>query len=355
MMGNEFYFRDKIPVGILGATGSVGQKLVELLGCHPWFEVTAVAASERSAGKTYAEAVNWLMPRPIPSHVAALKVMPCKPDLPCSLVFSGLDSNVAGEIETHFAEHGYFVVSNSRNHRMDSDVPLLIPEINDEHLELIKSQKFSKGKIVTNPNCSVIGLAIALKPLFDNFGIESVHVVTLQAISGAGYPGIASLDILDNAIPFINGEEEKIETEPLKIFGKYEHSRITDADFKISAHCNRVSVTDGHLECVSVKLKTKPSKEQIINAWNSFKGEPQNLLLPSAPEKAIHYFENDMCPQPKLHRNLDKGMAVSIGRLRECSLFDYKFAILSHNTVRGAAGGAILNAELLVKKGHIFW
>ncbi len=347
MMGSDLHFRDKIRVGILGATGTVGQKFVELLGHHPWFEVTAVAASEKSVGKHYADAVNWLMSSPIPPHIATQEVKHCLPDLPCQIVFSGLDSSVAGEIETKFAEAGYIVVSNSRNHRMDPAVPLLVPEVNSHHLEVMQKQPFPKGKIITNPNCSVIGLVMALKPLQDHFGIEAVHVTTMQAISGAGYPGVASLDIMDNVVPFISGEEHKMETEPLKI--------MAPAEFKISAQCNRVLVTDGHVECVSVKLKQKAAKADLIEAWRNFTSEAQTLQLPMAPERPIHYFEKENYPQPKLHRMLDKGMAVSIGRLRECPLFDYKFVLLSHNTIRGAAGGAILNAELLIRKGHIFW
>lgn len=339
----------KIPVGILGATGSVGQRFIELLANHPWFEITALAASEKSAGKTYREAANWLMSSPLPQQIASMKIQPCQPNLPCSLVFSALDSSVAGEIESAFAEAGYIVHSNARNHRMEHAVPLLVPEINPDHLELIHSQK-TKGKIVTNPNCSTIGLAIALKPLLDAFELESVAVVTLQAISGAGYPGVASLDIMDNVIPLIKGEEEKMETEPLKILGKYSSGGIKNSSIRISAQCNRVPVNDGHTECISIKFKQKPKKEALIEAWISYKGEPQTLNLPTAPLKPIYYFNEDNFPQPKLHRNLDKGMAVSIGRLRDCPLFDYKFAILSHNTIRGAAGGAVLNAELMQRR-----
>lgn len=340
--------RTKIKVGILGATGSVGQRFIELLADHPWFEITALAASERSAGKTYAEATNWLMASPLPKHIAAMKVLECTPNLPCEWVFSGLDSSVAGEIESRFAEAGYIVHSNARNHRMSPDVPLLVPEVNSEHLDLIHQQK-TKGKIITNPNCSMIGLALALKPLADHFGLEAVSVVTMQAISGAGYPGVASLDIMDNVIPLIRGEEQKMETEPLKILGRYQNGKIEPSQVKISAQCNRVAVSDGHMECVAVKLRQKASPEQIIHSWESFKGKPQEKRLPLAPSMPVHYFHQEHYPQPKLHRQLDKGMAVSIGRLRPCPLFDYKFILLSHNTIRGAAGGAILNAELMVQ------
>ncbi len=343
----------KISVGVLGATGSVGQKFIALLSDHPWFEITEVAASERSSGKKYKNAVNWILTSLLPKKVANMTVKDCTPNLNCQIAFSGLDSSVAGEIELSFAKAGYTVVSNSKNHRMDKDVPLLVPEINHEHLEIIKTQKFGKGCIVTNPNCSTIGLSLALKPLHDKFGLESVNVVTLQALSGAGYPGISSLDIIDNVIPFIYGEEGKVETEPLKILGEYKSGKIQDTKIRISAQCNRVAVMDGHTECVQVNLKKKATIEEIINAWENFKGIPQKRNFPTAPSKPIHYFDDQKYPQPKIHRNIDKGMAVSIGRLREDSLFDYKFVILSHNTVRGAAGGAILCAEMMVEDGYI--
>jgi len=343
----------KISVGILGATGSVGQKFVQLLSGHPWFEITALAASERTAGKTYGEVVHWFQSTPIPEQIAAMKILECDPSLPCRIVFSGLDAAVAGEIEERFARAGYLVVSNAKNHRWDEDVPLLIPEINSDHLQLVKHQPYGKGAIVTNPNCSTTGLAMALKPLHDRFGLEKVLVVTLQALSGAGFPGVASLDITDNVIPLISGEEEKVQTEPLKILGKYENGKVRQQKFAISAHCNRVAVLDGHLECVSVGLVKPATSEELIESWNSFSSEPQQLELPTAPQQPIRYFHEPHFPQPRLHRNLDKGMAVSIGRLRACPLLDWKFVLLSHNTVRGAAGGAILNAELMVKKGLV--
>lgn len=343
----------KIPVGVLGATGSVGQKFIQLLEGHPYFEVTEVGASERSAGKLYKDAVNWILSTPIPASVANLTVKECVPNLDVKVVFSGMDASVAGEVETEFAKKGYIVISNSKNHRFDSDVPLLVPEINADHLELIKVQKYNGGAIVTNPNCSTIGLVLALKPLLDKFGIEALNVVTMQALSGAGYPGVSSLDIIDNVIPFIGGEEGKMEIEPKKIFGKVNNGTVDNLDFKISAQCNRVQVIDGHLECVQVKFKNKPSIEEIKQAWKEFKGEPQKYDLPLAPAQPVHYFEEDKYPQPRVHRNIDKGMAVAVGRLRECSLFDYKFVVLSHNTVRGAAGGAILCGELMKAKGLI--
>jgi aspartate-semialdehyde dehydrogenase len=343
---------NKIPVAVLGATGSVGQRFIELLSNHPWFEIKELAASERSAGKKYKDAVNWVQSSILPENIGNMIVKECKPNLESKIAFSGLDSSVAGEVESELAANGYYIISNSKNHRFDKDVPLVVPEVNYDHIELVKSQSH-KGFIVTNPNCSVIGLMIALKPLLDNFGLEAVNIVTMQALSGAGYPGVPSLDIIDNVVPFIGGgEENKIETEPLKIFGKFENGGITNLDLKISAQVNRVAVHDGHLETVQVKLKKKASIEEIKEVWCNFSSLPQKMNLPSAPVKPIYYFEEEKYPQPKLHRNLDKAMAVSIGRLRPCPLFDYKFVILSHNTVRGAAGGTLLIAEMMQELGY---
>lgn len=344
---------NKIPVGILGATGSVGQKFIQLLTEHPWFEIKELAASESSAGKKYKDAVDWFLPTSIPNQVENIEVKKCEPLLNCNVVFSGLDSSIAGTVETDFAENGYKVISNSRNHRMDDDVPLLIPEINPDHVELIKNQKFDNGFIVTNPNCSAIGLSIALKPLYDNFGIEEVNVVTMQAISGAGNPKKVNMNIEDNVIPFIKGEEKKIETEPLKIFGELNSDKIKFKDFRINVQCNRVNVTDGHMESVQVKLSNTATKESIIESWKSFSSEPQKLKLPFAPINPIHYFEQNDFPQPKLHRDIENGMAVSIGKINADKFFDYNFVVLSHNTARGAAGGAILCAELLKAKGYL--
>ncbi len=343
----------KIKVGILGATGSVGQKFIELLKNHPWFEIAELGASERSAGKKYKDAANWIMKSPLGKDISELEVKECIPNYESKLIFSGLDSSVAEQIETDFANAGYFVISNSRNHRFDKDVPLMIPEVNAEHLSLIDKQPY-KGGIVTNPNCSTIGMVLALKPLHDAFKIKKINVVTMQALSGGGYPGVPSMDILDNVVPFIGGEEEKMETEPLKILGKLGNGEVIfENDIKISAQCNRVAVIDGHLETVQVEFENKPTKEEIIEAWNNFKGVPQELQLPFAPVKPIHYFAEDNLPQPKLQRDLENGMAGSVGRLREDPLFHYKFIVLSHNTVRGAAGGTILNAELLKAKGYL--
>jgi aspartate-semialdehyde dehydrogenase (non-peptidoglycan organisms) len=337
----------KIPVAILGATGSVGQRFVELLANHPWFEIAALAASDRCVGMRYGDAVKWMIASPLPHHIANMKMTACAPGIPGRVAFSALDSTVAGDIEKAFANAGVFVVSNARNHRMHPDVPLLIPEVNGAHLDLLNHHG---GTIVTNPNCSTIGLCLALKPLFDKFGLEAVHVVTMQAISGAGYPGIASIDIMDNVVPHIGGEEEKMETEPLKIFGQLIKGKINPAKFTISAHCNRVAVTDGHTECVSVKLSRKATTNEIIDAWQNFTSEAQRLMLPSAPKMPVHYLEGESSPQPRLHRLRDNGMAVSVGRLRPCPLFDFKFVLLSHNTIRGAAGGALLCAELAHSK-----
>lgn len=344
---------NKIKVGILGATGTVGQKFVELLAEHPWFEISALAASDRSAGKRYGESIRWASGRPLSLKIKDMIISPCEPNLACRIVFSGLDSSVAGEIEENFAKAGYIVISNSKNHRMSPSVPLLIPEVNSDHLQLIHNQAYGKGAIITNPNCSVIGIALALKPLLQKWDIESAHVVTLQAISGAGYPGVPSMDILDNVIPHIDGEEDKLETEPLKILGSLKQNRIINSPIRLSAQCTRVAVSDGHLACISVKMKEKVKGEDILEAWRGFQGEPQRLNLPSAPKFPIHYLEGEKHPQPKLHRHLEGGMAVSVGRLRECPLYDWKFVVLSHNTVRGAAGCAILNAELLIKSGYL--
>jgi aspartate-semialdehyde dehydrogenase len=345
--------QEKIPVAILGATGSVGQKFIELLADHPWFEIKELCASDKSAGKKYKDAVDWFLPSPLPEKVGEILIQKCEPTLKSKVVFSGLDSSVAGEAETEFARAGYKVISNSKNHRMDDDVPLLIPEVNPDHLDLIKTQEYGEGCIVTNPNCSVIGLVLALKPLADNFGLEAVNVVTMQAISGAGHPRVVNLDIEDNVIPYIGGEEPKVETEPLKILGRLKNGKIIFNDFKVSAQCNRVNVRDGHTECVQVNLKKKASVDEILKAWREFKSVPRQLKLPMAPVQLIHYSHDQTFPQPKHQRDADKGMAVSIGRLKKDKIFNYSFVILSHNTIRGAAGGAILCAELMKAKGII--
>lgn len=347
---------EKIKVGILGATGMVGQRFVDLLQNHPWFEIAELAASEKSANKTYEEAMEgrWKVSAQVPEKVRKIKVSECKPDLDCKLVFSALESSVAGTIEEDFAGNGYIVSSNSKNHRMDNDVPLLIPEVNPEHLSIVKKQqkRFGKGFIVTNPNCSAIGLVIALKPLHDAFGLKKVFVTTMQALSGAGYPGVASLDILDNVVPYIGGEEEKIETESLKLLGKIKNNKFSFADTKISAQCNRVNVKDGHLEAVNVELSKKADLGQIKSALRNF-NPLKKLNLPSAPNTPIIIREEIDRPQPMYDRDSGNGMAVSVGRIRKCNILDYRFLVLSHNTIRGAAGASILNAELMKAKGYI--
>ncbi|MBI4520748.1 MAG: aspartate-semialdehyde dehydrogenase [Gemmatimonadetes bacterium] len=341
----------KIPVAILGATGSVGQRFVSLLADHPWFEITALMASERSAGRTYAEATRWLQASPLPPAVAAMPVAAAGPDVEPRLVFSALDASVAGPLESDLARRGHLVVTNTRNHRLDADVALLVPEVNAHHLELTRRRLCDGGAIVANPNCSTIGLVMALAPLAQAFGIDQVNVVTLQAISGAGYPGVASLEIMDNVIPFISGEEEKMESESRKVLGSLGDDGLIFADLTVSAQCNRVSVVDGHLECVSVSLRRPASAADIRAAWDDFRGEPQHFELPSAPRRPIHYVDGDTWPQPRLHRDTERGMAVVVGRLRPCPILDHKFVLLVHNTLRGAAGGAILCAELAVAKG----
>jgi aspartate-semialdehyde dehydrogenase len=345
---------NKIKVGVLGATGAVGQKFVTLLEDHPWFELTELAASDRSAGKSYKEAAVWRQYKPIPERLKATKVKPCEPTLDCRVVFSGLDSSVAGEVEESFARAGYIVLSNSKNHRMDADVPLLVPEINPEHLDLIKVQRKRRGwtgAIVTNPNCSTIGLVMALAPIHRAFGVKRVIVATMQALSGAGYPGHSAIDMLGNVIPFIGGEEDKVETEPLKIMGTLDGDEIRFADCRISAHTNRVFVEDGHIECVSLELETKATPDEVARALARFSSLPQELKLPTAPERPVIVTDERDRPQPRFDRDAGNGMSAVVGRIRECPVFDIRLVVLSHNTIRGAAGAAILNAELMSARG----
>jgi aspartate-semialdehyde dehydrogenase len=347
---------NKIPVGVLGATGAVGQKFVKLLENHPWFELTQLAASDRSAGKKYADAVVWRQYSAVPQHLKNKQVKPCEPNLDCQIVFSGLDASVAGEIEENFARAGYFVLSNSRNHRMDDDVPLLVPEVNFEHLELIKTQRTRRGwsgAIVTNPNCSTIGLVMPLAPMDRAFGVKRVIVATMQALSGAGYPGLSAIDMLGNVVPFISGEEEKVETEPLKIMGKLDGDAIRFAGFRISAHTNRVFVEDGHMECVSVELERKATVDEVVRVLADFTSLPQELKLPSAPERPVIVSAERDRPQPRFDRDVGDGMSAVVGRIRTCPVFDIRFVVLSHNTIRGAAGAAILNAEIMKAKGYL--
>ena len=344
----------RLRVGILGATGAVGQKFVELLDAHPWFEITALAASERSAGKPYREAANWIGASSIPEAVAEREVVEAVPGLDCDFVFSGLDAAVAGEIEQSFASAGYPVISNAKNHRLHDDVPLLIPEVNPDHTALIGRQQWPDGGfIVTNPNCSTVGLVCALRPLVDAFGVELVQVTTLQALSGAGYPGVSSLDALANVVPYIGGEEDKLVTEPRKLLGTLRGGRVEPLGLTVSAQCTRVPVLDGHLECVSVKLARSASIDAVRAAFTDWRSPIADLDLPTAPDRVVQVFDEPHFPQPRRHAWLGGGMTVSVGRIRPCEVLDVKFVALSHNTVRGAAGGAILNAELLVEQGYL--
>ena len=344
----------RIPVGILGATGIVGQRFIQLLENHPWFEVAWLAASERSEGKIYSEAVRWKLPTPIPQRVAAMRVSEADPKDAPRLVFAALDSAIAKELEPRFATAGKVVITNSSALRMNDDVPLLIPEVNADHLSLIESQSWRKngGFVVTNPNCSAIGLVMALSPV-RQFGIQKVMAVTMQAVSGAGYPGVASLDILGNVIPYIGSEEEKMESESKKLLGTRNGAGIKMAGFAMSAQCNRVSVEDGHTESVSVAFERKPTAGEIIHAWedSATTSAIRGLDLPSAPAHPVMYDRAVDRPQPKLDVNRGNGMSTTVGRLRPCGVLDWKFTVLSHNTIRGAAGAAILNAELLKAKG----
>ncbi len=351
-------------IGILGATGMVGQRFIQLLENHPWFQVTWLAASDRSSGKRYEDAVRWKLDTPIPASVAKLAVSPAVPEqnpngIP-EIIFAALDTDIARELEPKFAAAGCAVISNSSAFRMQADVPLVIPEVNADHLALIPQQNWNggnksgqkRGYIVTNPNCSAIGLVLALKPLAERFGLRSVFVSTMQAASGAGYPGVPSLDVLGNVVPFIKNEEEKLEAETRRLLGKLENSQVTPLDAKVSAHCNRVAVEDGHTESVSIELASKPSREEILAAWREFQPlKGQNL--PTAPEQPVEFNSAEDRPQPRLDRMRGRGMAATVGRLRPCSLLDWKFTVLSHNTIRGAAGAALLNAELLASQDKL--
>jgi aspartate-semialdehyde dehydrogenase len=355
--GFDKRFEKKFRAGVLGATGMVGQRFVHMLANHPWFALTDLAASERSSGKKYGEVVKWHLDSPIPEAARSLVVKDLAPNLDCDFVFSALDSSVAGPAEEEFARAGYPVLSNSKNHRMDPDVPLLIPEVNAAHLDAIgvqqKNRGYDGGFIVTNPNCSTAGLVLVLKPLADAFGLEKIFVVTMQAVSGAGYPGVASLDILGNVVPFISGEEEKMEEEPQKLLGKWDGARFVDAGLGISAHCNRVPVRDGHMECVSLSLKKIASVREVAEALRNFQVEEELASLPTAVRNPIVVVDEDNRPQPRRDADAGHGMAAVVGRIRECSLLDVKLTLLSHNLVRGAAGAAVLNAELLAVRGYL--
>ena len=336
----------------MGATGMVGQHFVKFLQGHPWFNLTWLGASDRSAGKKYKDAADWRLAGVAPEAIADSTVEECTPGNAPKLLFSAMDASVATEIEQAFAEAGHVVVSNSKNHRMERDVPLLVPEINADHLKLVpvQSKRGWKGRIVTNPNCSTIVLTMGLGPL-KQFGITRVIATTMQAISGAGYPGVPSMDIVGNVIPFIGGEEEKMQQETQKILGEFKGDHIEPLAAKVSAHCNRVAVVDGHTVTVSVEFSSRPSLEDLRHAFDTFSALPQQRQLPSAPERPVVYMDQPNRPQPRRDAERENGMAVFVGRLRECPALDYKFVALGHNTVRGAAGAAVLNAELMLSEG----
>ena len=357
--GVYWIMKSKQPIGILGATGMVGQRFIQLLENHPWFEIAWLAASDRSSGKKYGDAAKWRLDTPLPERIARMTVSPAEPEGAPKIIFAALDAAIAREMEPKFANAGCAVVSNSSAYRMAPNVPLVIPEINAEHLHLIEEQPSrheSGGYMVTNPNCSTIGLVMALKPIEERFGIEQIFVTTMQAVSGAGYPGVPSMDILGNVVPYIGSEEEKMEAETLKLLGHLEGHAVTPLAARITAHCNRVAVEDGHTESVSIKLGNKlgrpVTREEILAAWAEFK-PLAGQGLPTAPAQPVEWAEQPDRPQPRLDRNRGNGMAVTVGRLRPCGVLDWKFTVLSHNTIRGAAGAAILNAELLASLGKL--
>jgi len=354
-MSKHMSTQTRIDVGILGATGMVGQQFIRQLAGHPWFRPAWLAASERSEGKSYAAAANWKLSWPIPDDIRDVKVEACTPGRAPRLIFSALDATAAKDIELAFAQAGHIVVSNARSYRMDPLVPLLIPEVNPDHLQLIPPQRKARGwqgALVTNPNCSTVVLSMALAPL-RQFGLKTVLVSTMQAVSGAGYPGVPSLDILGNVFPFISNEEEKMESETQKILGRLEGGGVSRHSVNISAHTNRVPVIDGHTETVSVTLESKPSVADVVAAFRAFRGRPQELGLPLAPPSPLYVFDAPDRPQPRLDAERDGGMTVSIGRVRPCPVLGLKFVALGHNTIRGAAGAAVLNAELLRADGWL--
>jgi aspartate-semialdehyde dehydrogenase len=342
-------------IGILGATGMVGQRFIQLLEHHPYFEVAWLAASDRSSGKKYGDAVKWKLDTALPENIANMTISPAKPEGAPKVIFAALDTDIALELEPLFADAGCAVISNSSAFRMHEDVPLVIPEVNSDHLPILEEQERRKkngGYIVTNPNCSTIGLVLVLKPIVDRFGIDAIFASTMQAVSGAGYPGVPSMDILGNVIPFIKNEEEKMQAETLRLLGSRDGKIVRPLDAKMAAHCNRVAVEDGHTESVSIKLTRPATREQILEAWAEFK-PLAGRDLPMAPAQPIEFLSQDDRPQPRVDKMRGRGMAASVGRLRPCTLLDWKFTVLSHNTIRGAAGAAILNAELLVSLGKL--
>jgi len=346
----------KYRVGILGATGMVGQRFAQLLENHPQFEVTAVAASDRSQDRKYSDACSWRLGGEMPAAIRSMIVQPPVPPLDCDLVFSSLPGEIARVSEGSFAADGYPVISNSSAFRMDENVPLLIPEVNPEHLQLLELQQSlypSGGFVVTNPNCSTIMIALALAPLHAAFGVESCVATTMQALSGAGYPGVASLDVIDNVLPYIGGEEEKIESETKKILGRFNDSRIEAAPMAVSAQCHRVNVSDGHMAAVRVKFARKVELPELREALSSFRSMPQELKLHSAPAFPIVIRDEQDRPQPKHDRDAGNGMTITVGRIMPDAVLDFRFVVLSHNVIRGAAGAAILNAEMLIALGHL--
>ena len=347
---------DRIPVAILGATGAVGQRFIQLLAGHPWFEVVALAASKRSAGRPYADVANWVIPGDPPPRIGEMVVRSLEPDLPARIVFSALPSNVAREVEPVFAQAGYAVCSNASAYREEPGVPLLIPDINASHVTMIEQQQAVRGWsgfIVTSPNCTTTGLVMPLKPLDDAFGVRKIFAATMQAISGAGYPGVASLDILDNVVPYIGGEEEKIEQETRLLLGRLVDGERIEADIAISAQANRVPVLDGHTICVSVGFERPATVEAAVAALSNFRGSDVVRELPSAPEHPILVRSEPDRPQPRRDRDAEGGMAVTVGRVRRCPLLDLRMVTVSHNTLRGAASGSILNAELIVAEEYV--
>jgi len=348
--------QEKIGVAILGATGAVGQRFIELLRDHPWFEVRELVASDRSVGKTYAEATHWIISPDIPEGAAHLTVKGTDTQLESPLVLSSLPTDVAGDVESRFAREGHRVFSNASNHRMGADVPLIVAEVNGDHAEALHTQKArlgSGGYIVTNGNCTTITLVLPLAPLHRAFGVDAVIVTSLQASSGAGYPGVPSLDLLDNVVPYIGGEEEKLAKETAKMLGGWVGGAFVPASFPVSATCTRVPVRDGHTEAVSVRLSRQASAAEMIAAWREFRSRPQELRLPSAPASPVLYRDEPDRPQPYRDRMAEGGMASVVGRLRPCPILHWKFVVLGHNTIRGAAGASLLNAELACAEGWL--
>jgi|MTBAKSStandDraft_2_1061841.scaffolds.fasta_scaffold02488_13 aspartate-semialdehyde dehydrogenase len=343
----------RIPVALLGATGSVGQRLTLLLSRHPWFDLRVLAASERSIGKKYRDAVHWVIPGGVPEKIGEQRILACDPVEETLLVFSALDSSVAGSIEENWARKGHFVISNAKNHRMDPYTPLIIPEVNTEHLESLTYQDYGNGGLVTNPNCVVSGIALALKPLIDAFGLESLHAVTMQALSGAGLPGVPAVEALGNVIPHIYGEEAKIQEELKKIWGEWDGQRFNFHTATISAQCNRVPVNEGHLASLTFRLSDDPSEKEIMTVLSRFHQPDYLKRLPSAPEKSLCCFDTPGYPQPRLHKDLGEGMSVSLGGLKKMGERSFQCVVLSHNTIRGAAGAALLNAELCLERGWV--